>query len=61
MTGCVNSWCPQEFQIKISGHFQDISGQKFCFFRTIYTGEKPQRKSGSDTHLSTATMPKEFT
>ena len=39
------TWCPQEFQIKISGHFQDISGQKFCFSRTFSTSGKPQRKS----------------
>ena len=32
----------QEFQIKISGHFQDISGQKFCFSRTISSSGKPK-------------------
>ena len=36
------TWCPQEFQIKISGHFQDISGQKFCFSRTISSSGKPK-------------------
>ena len=47
------TWCPQEFQIKISGHFQDKNS---VFPGQFLPVESHGKKSGSDTHLSTATI-----